>query len=93
MNPLLTSLLTWLAGAGVRFIEVLVIAALIIGGPFLIYRHGLNQGYKNGYSQALTDHPQQIYTAPATVNNNPPRTSAIYGLKLGRAWGIGVCHE
>lgn len=93
MPAIATMLLNWLTHSGARFFSVVAIALIVIGGPFLIYRTGANSGYKKGYSQALTDHPQQIYTAPATVNNNPPRTSAIYGLKLGKAWGFGVCHE
>lgn len=100
MNPILAVILKWFWGAGARFIEVAVIAVILIGGPFMIYHAGYSKAarqfpeqYQKGYNQALTDHPQQVYNAPATVNNNPPKTSAIYGLKLGRSWGVGVCHE
>lgn len=100
MPAFLPMIINWVIHSGARFISVICIAVVVIGGPFLAYRKICNygdikysDGFKKGYSQALTDHPQQIYNAPATVNNNPPKTSAIYGIKLGRSWGLGVCHE
>ena len=63
----------------------------MIGGPFLIYRHAVNTGYKSGYSQALRDHPQNVYNGASTVIQTQP--ADVFGLKIGKHWGIGVVYE
>jgi len=43
-----------------RFTGVILIAVIVIGGPFSLYRYGDNKGYKRGYAQAIKDNPQTV---------------------------------
>ena len=45
-----------------RFTGVILIAVVIIGGPFSVYRYGYNKGYKIGYAQSSKDNPQTVVT-------------------------------
>ena len=56
----LIPIVAWLQHNVVRFVGVVLIGVMIIGTPISIYYHIYNKGYKKGYAQAMTDHPQNV---------------------------------
>ena len=65
-----------------RFVGVLMVGlflALISIAPAYVWGQ---RKYKAGYSQALTDHPQNVYNAPTTVNQNAPKKEPFVYLKI-----------
>ena len=67
MNPLLLKLLDILWHNFKRFAGVILIAVVLIGGPYFCYRYGYNKGYQTGYAQSTKDRP--TYGSVGTVNN------------------------
>jgi hypothetical protein len=47
----------------------ILLTVVLIGGPYLLYRHGHNVGYKAGYTQAIKDHPSYTVSSGGIVNN------------------------
>jgi len=91
----------WVKAATLAVRIVMIVA--VLGIPLIAYNKGLFKGqnnkaqavaesYTKGYSQAMTDHPPQVYTGTVqAVNNNPaPKPASGIGLKLG-TWIIGAC--
>lgn len=85
-------LISFLKGSGLKIAFVIGLVVAVIGSYFLSFRHGVNIGYRTGYSKALLDHPQNVYNAPTTVNQQ--RADSVKGvfLKIGRI-GIGAFYE
>jgi len=84
----------WIKAATLA-VRILVIV-LALGIPALSYHQGYKTGnaagYSKGYSQAITEHPPQVYNGAATVNNNPsPKPVQKFGLS-GFGWTLGACH-
>ncbi len=61
-----------------RFAGVILIGLLLIGGPYLIYRKGYNQGFTKGYARAIIDRP--TYGNVDTVINQQPDRDKTLGL-------------
>ena len=60
----------------VRLIGILVVGALLIGGPIAFWK----TAYSKGYSQAMKDHPTTVITGGTTnIQNNAMQKEA---------WGI-----
>ena len=91
----------WVKAATLAVRIVMIVGAL--GIPLIAYSKGKAAGQQNkaqavaesytkGYSQAMTDHPPQVYTGTVqAVNNNPaPKPASGVGVKIG-TWMIGVC--
>ena len=62
----LVPIIGWISHNLSRTIGVIVVSAFLIGIPILGYKNFIlkhyNEGYKKGYSQAMTDHPQSVGT-------------------------------
>ena len=60
----LVPIIGWLNHNIARFIGVVAIGALLIGGPFVLYKSIVNKhynaGYHAGYAQAIKDHPSVV---------------------------------
>ncbi len=74
MNPLLAFIWERLKHLSIY----ILVLAVLIGGPYLLYR----RGYNKGYNQSTIDHPTNVFNAPAIVVQNPPLKG--FGLHIGR---------
>lgn len=83
-------ILDWVLHSTLRTVSVAVISTLLIGLPFIILKASYNKGFKAGYSQALSEHPQNVYQAPATIYQG--KTAKFFGLKIYRL-GLGFIYE
>ncbi len=87
MPPWLTAIVTHI---GFKVISVVLAISLISLGVFTVYRSIANTNYKRGYTQALTDHPQNVYNGPTTVIQG--RKMGCFPFRIGH-FGLGVCHD
>jgi len=70
-----------------RFVSVVVVAAILIGGPIFVYRHiyngAYNKGWKEGYSKSLKDNPPMVITGgTTTINNDGKDKEPFFLLKI-----------
>lgn len=86
MNP---KFALWLAHNWERFLGVILVGVIVVGGPFFSYRYGNNTGYKSGYAQSLKDNPPNVYTGQTTVNQQPVVNCSVYGVQVGKV-GLGL---
>lgn len=77
---------------GFKTISIVLAIALVCGSLFVVYRGVKNKYYNQGYQQALKDHPQNVFNAPATINQQPCPAPTVYGLDIGK-WGFGLIHK
>ncbi len=60
----LVPIIGWISHNVARFIGVVAIGAILIGGPMVLYHHitekAYENGYKVGYSKAISDHPSVV---------------------------------
>lgn len=75
-----------------KAISIVLTIALLAGGILFAYKTVYNSAYNKGYHQALIDHPQNIFNAPATINQQPCSEPNVYGLQIGK-WGLGLIHK
>lgn len=82
----------WLTGIishwSFKAISIVLAVVLVCGALYAGYRFA----YNKGYNQARTDHPQNIFNAPATINQQPCPAPSVYGLSIGK-WGLGLIHK
>lgn len=80
----LVPIIGWITHNVARFIGVIAIGAILIGGPMVLYRgitvKHFNNGYKCGYAQAVKDHPSVVH-GDYYANGKEP---FFVFLKLGR---------
>lgn len=69
----------------------ILIALVLIGGPYLLYRKGVNVGYKEGYAKAIQEHPPNIYNGPTTVNQQVCPSIKRFGFEFGKV-GLGFTY-
>lgn len=72
----------------VKTIAVILVLVLV-GGGFYIYGKA---EYNKGYRQAIVDHPQNVFNAPATINQQKCPAPQVFGLDLG-PWAFGIIHK
>lgn len=60
----------------------ILITIVLVGGPYLLYRHGYNIGYKAGYTQGVKDHPSYTVGAGGVVNNYNDQNYKLFGIKF-----------
>jgi hypothetical protein len=60
----------------------ILITLVLVGGPYLLYRHGYNVGYKTGYTQAVKDHPSYNVGSGGVVNNYNAEDYKVIGVRL-----------
>lgn len=82
LNPVLTGKLSVIA-RGVMVI--LVLTTLII-----LHQLDATYNYYKGYKKSVSDHPQNVYNGPTTVNQG--RRMGCFPLHIGH-YGFGVCHD
>jgi len=91
MNPLILSGVNIIYHNIRRFAGVILIAVVLIGGPYLLYRKGYNKGYQAGYSAAIKERP--TYGQVGTVVNEAPDGYKILGVRVN-IWkfrlGLGI---
>lgn len=91
MNPLILSGIDIIYHNLRRFAGVILIAVVLIGGPYLLYRKGYNKGYQTGYAQAIKERP--TYENVGTVINEAPNGYKILGVRVN-IWklrlGLGI---
>ena len=74
----LVSIMGWLgskiAHSIWRFVSVILVGAILIGGPIVVYKHiyngAYNKGWKEGYTKSLKDNPPMVITGGTTTINN-----------------------
>ena len=77
---------TWTA-----FIVYLVVLTMGIGGAFF---GGYQMGKVKGALIAIKQNPPNTYNAPvALVDQSTKKSGYMFGLHVGKAWGIGICHD
>lgn len=48
----------------------ILITVVLVGAPYLLYRHGYNKGFKTGYALAVKEHPSYIVGEGGVVHNH-----------------------
>lgn len=76
----------------VKTIGIILVIVLVGGGLYIWHANTATTNYTRGYKQALTDHPQNIFNAPSTINQQPCPAPTVYGIDIGR-WAIGLVHK
>jgi len=71
---------------------VVYIAILALTGLSAGYC-GYYAGKMKGALVALKQNPPNVYNAPTTVDQSIKKAGYMFGLHLGKAWGLGICHD
>lgn len=75
-----------------KAISIGLVIILIVGGGFFLYKSIDGNAFQRGYSLALKEHPQNVYNAPTTVNQQPCPPPSVYGIDIGK-WALGLVHK
>lgn len=85
----------WLVGIvshwGTKAVGILLVLAILIGGPYLWGRRQYNQGYQTGYAKAVLDNPRNVYNGPTKVIQKACSDPTGFGFLIG-SWLLGVGH-
>ena len=85
MAPLLAWIAAFFAHNLNRFIGVVLIGIVLIGGPVLIYRNVYNKGFHAGYARCLIEHPPVTVTGGTTTFNQSSSNGSFFiFLKIGK---------
>jgi hypothetical protein len=54
----------------IRFIGVVVIGAILVGGPVVYYKYAFNKGVVHGYAKYAKEHPSTVVQGGTVIQNS-----------------------
>lgn len=73
-----------------HFLIYMLIVAMVGGGA---YYGGYKSGQLAGALKAYKNTPPTVVNGPATFDQSVKKAGYMFGLHLGKMWGLGVCHD